>query len=200
MKQIRRIIFGKNSIGSGLIALSIIAAIGLGCFCNKEKLNQLTNSGSSSPSPTTSAPSPSATKSYTKADASKSEIPSDDEMQDIVKQTLLDFNDALQKEDFTEFHASISKVWQKQTSPEKLKTNFQNFIDGDADLSSIKSMNAKFTSPTQVTRSTGVKTLETKGEYPTSPNTSTFELKYIAQGKEWKLIGLNVVTTVKKRY
>jgi hypothetical protein len=198
MKEIiNGIVFGKNSIVSGLIALSIITAIGLGCFCNKDKFN-FGNSGSSSPSPN-ATPSPSATKPYTKVDASRSEIPSDDELQDIVKKTLLDFNDALQKEDFTDFHSTISKVWQKQTTPEKMKSSFQNFIDGDADLSSIRTMSAKFTSPAEITRSTGVKTLETKGEYPTTPNASTFSLKYIAQGKEWKLIGLEVVTTVKKR-
>ncbi len=198
MKEIiNTIVFGKNSIVNGFVAISIIMAIGLGCFCNKDKFN-LANTGSSSPTPSAS-PSPSATKSYTKADASKSQVPSDDEMQDIVKKTLLDFNDGLQKEDFTDFHATISKVWQKQRTPDEMKSKFQSFIDGDADLSSIRTMNAKFTSTTEITRSAGVKTLETKGEYATSPNTSTFELKYIAENKEWKLIGLNVVTTVKKR-
>ena len=195
---VNEILFGKNSMVSGIIALSIISAIGLGCFCNKDKLDSLTNSSSTSPSPS-SSPSPSATKSYTKADASKAQIPSDDELQDIVKKTLLDFNDALKKEDFTDFHATISKVWQKQTTPEKMKSNFQSFIDGDADLSDIRSMKANFTSPAEITRSTGVKTLETSGSYPTTPNASTFELKYIAEGKEWKLIGLKVVTTIKKR-
>lgn len=198
-KLVSEILFGRNSMVSGTIALLIISAIGLGCFCNKDKIGSLTNSGSTSPTPA-SSPSPSATKSYTKADASKAEIPSEDELQDMVKRTLLDFNAALQKEDFTDFHSTISKVWQKQTTPEKMKSNFQSFIDGEADLSSISSMKANFTSPAEITKSTGVKTLETKGDYPTSPNPSTFELKYIAEGKEWKLIGLNVRTTVKKRY
>jgi hypothetical protein len=197
-KLINEIIFGKNSMVSGLIALSIILAIGLGCFCNKDKFN-VANVGSSSPTPSAS-PSPSATKSYKKADASKLEIPSDDELQDIVKKTLLDFNDALQKKDFSDFHSTISKPWQKSVTPAELKNTFQSFIDGEADLSSIRSMNAKFTSPTEITRSTGLKTLETKGEYPTTPNTSTFELKYIIEGKEWKLSGLKVYTNVKKRY
>ena len=198
-KLINEILYGKNSMVSGLIALSLISAIGLGCFCNKDKYQGLTNSSSSSPSPVTS-PSPSPTKSYTKADASKAQLPSDDELQDMVKRTLLDFNDALQKEDFKDFHAKISKVWQRQTTPEKMKSNFQSFIDGDADLSPISSMKANFTSPAEITKSTGVKTLETRGDYPTSPNASTFELKYIAEGKDWKLIGLKVETTIKKRY
>ncbi len=196
-KIINGIVFGKNPIVSGLFAVSLIMAIGLGCFCNKDKYN-ITNTYSTSPTPSAS-PSPSPTKSYTKANAAKGEIPSDDEMQEIVKKTLLDFNDGLQKEDFTDFHATLSKIYQKQRTPGEMKSKFQSFIDGDADLSSIRSMSAKFTSPTEITKSSGVKTLETKGEYPTTPNTSTFELKYVAEGKDWKLIGLNVVTTVTKR-
>ncbi|HEY0462497.1 MAG TPA: hypothetical protein VGC97_25405 [Pyrinomonadaceae bacterium] len=201
MKQlINEILFGKNSMVSGIIALAIISAIGLGCFCNKDKLEGLTNTGSTTPSPSASAsPSPSPTKSYTKADASKNALPSEDEMQDIVKKTLLDFNDSLQKEDFTDFYGKISKYWQKQTSPEKLKTSFQGFIDGNADLSPIKDMTAKFTRGPETTRSLGMKTLEADGEYPTSPITTKFELKYIVEGKEWKLVGINVVTKVTKR-
>jgi|SRR5215213_8636591 len=194
---VNEIIFGKNSMVSGIIALVVISAIGLGCFCNKDKLESFTNSGSTTPSPNAS-PSPSPTKSYTKADASKAQVPSDDEMQDIVKKTLLDFNDALQKEDFNDFHKTISKVWQGQITPEKFKESFQDFINGDTDLSPIGSMDAKFTSPTAITKSSGVKTLETKGEYPTTPRKTEFELKYIAEGKEWKLIGLKLYANIKK--
>ncbi len=202
MKElINEILFGKNSMVSGFIALAVISAIGLGCFCNKDKFGDLTNSGSSSPSPTATAsatpsPSPSPTKEFKKADASKNEVPGDDEMQAVVKKTLLDFNDSLQNEDFTDFHASISKFWQKQTSPEKLKSSFQRFIDKNADLSPIRPMTAKFTKGPETTRSLGMKTLEVNGEYPTSPITTTFELKYIAEGKEWKLAGIQVVTRV----
>jgi hypothetical protein len=170
----------------------------LGCFCNKDKFAGLSNTGSTTPSPAAS-PSPSPTKSYTKADASKAEVPSEDEMQDIVKRTLLDFNDAIQKKDFNDFHKTISKVWQKQITPEKIKESFQAFIDGDANFSEIRTMTAKFTSPAEITKSTGVKTLESKGEYATSPNSTEFELKYIAEGKEWKLIGLKVYTNVKRK-
>jgi hypothetical protein len=201
-KLINEIIFGKNSMVSGIIALSIISAIGLGCFCNKDKFN-LSNISSSSPSPSASpgvsSPSPSATREYKKADASKNEVPTSDEMQDIVKKTLLDFNEGLQKQDFTDFHGKISKFWQKQTSPEKLKNSFQGFIDGDADLSPIKPMTAEFTKGPETTRSLGMKTLEVDGKYPTSPITTTFELKYIAEGKDWKLAGIQVVTKITKK-
>lgn len=197
-KLINEILFGKNSMVSGIIALLIISAIGLGCFCNKDKIGSLSNTTTTSPTPTPS-PSPAATKEYKKADASKNEIPSNDEMQDIVKKTLLDFNDGLQKEDFTDFYDTISKTWQKQTSPTKLKSSFQGFIDGDADLSPIKPMTAKFTTGPETVRELGMKMLKVNGEYPTSPITTTFELKYIVEKNEWKLAGINVVTRVTKK-
>src|SRR5215204_3966768 len=196
---VNEMLFGKNSMASGIIALVVISAIGLGCFCNKDKFSGLTNTDTTTPSPSAS-PSPSPTKSYTKADASKAQVPAEDEMQDIVKKTLLDFNDALQKEDFTDFHKTISKVWQKQITPDKFKESFKDFIDGEADLSSIRSMKAKFNGPAEITKSTGVKTLESRGEYPTSDKNTEFELKYLAEGKEWKLIGLKVYAPIKKKY
>ena len=196
-KLVDEILFGKNSMVSGMLAVAIISAIGLGCFCNKDKLSGLTNSGSPTTSPTLAdSPSPSPTKSYTKADASKSEVPSNDEMQDIVKKTLLDFNDGLQKENFNDFYSTISERWQKETSPEKLKEGFQKFIDGNADLGPIRSLNANFTKGPEANKSLGTKTLEVNGEYATSPSPTKFELKYIAEKKEWKLASIQVITRI----
>lgn len=196
-KLVKDIIFGNNSIVGGAIALAVISAIGLGCFCNKDKISGLKDG--STPSPTaSSSPSPSATKAYTKSDPSKNQVPGEDEAQDIVKKTLLDFNDALQKEDFTDFYSSIAKFWQKQTSPEKMENSFQTLITGDADLSPIRSMSARFTRGPEITKSLGMKTLEIDGEYSTSPLNTTFELKYIVEGKEWKLVGIRVQAPIKR--
>ncbi len=203
---INEMMFGKSSMAGGLTALAVVMMIGLGCFCNKDKFdfgNLNTNSSpsntSSTPTTTKATPSPEATVAYKKADASKSQVPSEDEMQDIVRKTLLDFNAALQKEDFTDFHSTVSKAWQKQTTPGEMKDKFQSFIDGQADISAIDTMKAEFTSPAEITRSTGVKTLETKGKYDTAPIDTTFELKYIAEGKEWKLASLQVITGIKRQ-
>lgn len=201
MKNIvREILFGRNSMVGGVISLTLILGVGLGCFCNKDKIGSLSDNQSTSSSPTASpTATPEPTKEYKPADASKNEIPTEPEMQDIVKKTMLDFNDALQQEDFTDFHGSISKLWQKQTNPEKMKGNFQNFIDGDADFGNIRSMKADFTKSGEITRALGVKTLEVDGSYPTTPNATEFKLKYIAEKKEWKLVGIEVYTNVKRK-
>ncbi len=201
---INELLFGKNSLLSGSLALAVVMTIGLGCFCNKDKFDFGNVNTTSTPANTTSTPAntqatpePEATKTYKKADASKSEIPTEPEMEAIVKKTLRDFNDALQKEDFTDFHASVSRAWQKQTTPDEMKTRFESFIRGQADISNVQTMKVNFTNAGEITRSTGVKTLETKGFFDTAPYDTTFELKYIAEGKEWKLASLSVVTNIK---
>ena len=197
---LNNLIVRNNSIVNGTVALAVIAMIGLGCFCNKDKFDLGKSGPKDSPTPTSSSsPSPSATKEYKKADASKYEIPSDDELQVIVKKTLLDFNDALQDEDFTDFHGTISKYWAKQVTPEKFKSSFQNLIDGGADLSPIKNMSADFKRAGEIEREGSLRKLMVEGSYDTSGIKTEFELQYIPESKDWKLFGIQVRTAVKRK-
>jgi hypothetical protein len=200
MKNIlHSVIFGKDNKISGLIAFAIVGMIVLGCNCNKQ-IGSISNLDSKpSTSPTIFA-TPAATPKpvITKSDASKGEVPAEAEAQDIARTSLLDFNSALQSADFTTFHGNISRVWQRQTTPEKLKTLFQSFIDGKANISQISSLEAKFSPAPSIERTQGVKTLVLNGEYATTSIPTTFELKYIAEGKNWKLIAIKVYTAVHK--
>ncbi|MBS1796380.1 MAG: hypothetical protein JSS81_21200 [Acidobacteria bacterium] len=192
---INAFIYGKNSLAGGLVALAVVLAIGTGCFCNKDKINELTNKSGSSPSPAaSSSPSASATPSYKKADASKNEIPSNDEMQDIVKKTMLDFNDALQSGDFTDFHKTVAKKWQDQITPEKFKEGFSVFVNNKTNISNIKNEKAEFTSGPKIDRSRGLRELVVEGKYNTSPLPAKFKLQYISEGKDWKLYGIELDT------
>ncbi len=142
-----------------------------------------------SPSPKTDS------KTYEKADASRGEIPEGDELQEMVQKTLVDFNDAIQANDFTDFFQTISKLWQRQSSPAKLKDTFQTFIDRKIDIGEVRTMGAKFTSKPRVEDSKGFKELILEGNYDTSPRPTKFELKYTPEGKNWKLTGISVDTT-----
>lgn len=132
---------------------------------------------------------------FEKADASRGEIPEADELQEIVQTTLVQFNDAIQDDDFTDFFQTISKLWQRQSSPAKLKESFQLFIDRKADFGEVRTMEAKFTSKPRVDDSKGFKELILEGNYATSPNPTKFEFKYTPEGKNWKLTGLMVDNT-----
>jgi hypothetical protein len=204
-KIISNMIFGRGNALSGAIAFGVVALIALGCTCGKNfDLSNLgtenSNSGRTSSSNTSSNTfGDSDSKRHsdsTKPDASKGLIPpTDDQLQDMARETMLDFNDAIAKADFTDFYSTICKEWQSQTTPEGMKQMFQAFIDGRASFGEIKDMDATL-STRKVTKEGKYKTLEVDGEYATSPNPTTFELNYLAQGTEWKLSKIKVVTTI----
>lgn len=127
-----------------------------------------------------------------KADASKDEIPKGDELQEMVQKTLIDFNDAVQADDFTDFFPTISKLWQKESSPAKLKETFQGFIDQKVDFGEIRTMGANFTTKPRIDNSKGFKELIVEGNYDTKPTPTRFNLKYTPEGKSWKLTGISV--------
>lgn len=130
-----------------------------------------------------------------KADASRGEIPEGDELQEMAKTTLTDFNDAVQADDFTDFFQTISKMWQRESSPAKLKDTFQVFIDRNIDIGEVSTMQANFTTRPRVDDSKGFKELILEGNYETSPNPTRFNLKYTPEGKNWKLTGISVDNT-----
>ena len=192
-KILNAVIYGDNSIKSGFFAFAIIALIVLGCTCDKDGFNF-----GKKDRDTTQDEQDSDEKRVEKSDASKGELPSDSESREIAKATLLSFNNALQTEDFKGFYDDISKLFKKSTSPRRLRRQFKSFIDGDADLSSIRSMKAQFTMGPRIDNSKRIPILEMNGEYATTPIRSTFELKYVAEGSEWKLFAIRVFTGIKK--
>lgn len=137
--------------------------------------------------------------STTKANAAKYEVPEDEEMQELTRTALLDFNEGVQQEDFTDFHSKISRIWQRQTTPEKLNQSFSDFITKKIDISDVGTREASFSPPPAVETDTavGAKLLVASGCYDTTPRPTTFTLKWIPEGKEWKLVGIEVDTVNK---
>lgn len=192
---LKELIYGRNPIISGFVAILVVSAIALGCTCNDDNGFQWGTNSTSSSNDTSDDKTDTEDKTPAKkADASKKEIPEDEELEAMIKDTLLDFDRALKSEDFSNFYDNISEEWQKQTSPRQLKRLFQSFIDGKADLSSIRSMEPEITDGPAIRESVGFEMLEVKGSFDTSPRTTTFELKYIANGEDWKLSAISVVT------
>lgn len=192
--SIKKMIYGKNANMSLLAVFGLLAFVVLGCgnFGKKDtNIGTITNTATPAPSAPASTPKP----SFVKADASKSEMPSDEELQEMAKKTLLAFDEAVGDADFADFHESLSKEWKKQTTSDELKTSFQGFIDKDIRIGKISTMDATFSPDPVIEKEIGFKTLKLKGRYPTSPNSTKFLLHYIPNGKDWKLSRIEVDTT-----
>lgn len=197
------LLFGKSTLVSALLAGTVIGAVALGCTCNQEEGFKWGLKSDETGSKRDTGPEdgdlPLKTDEdrpvETKADASLKEIPDDREMQEIVKSTLLGFDDAVKRANFRDFYDDLSRTWKRQTSPRRLKRLFQKFIDGRADISSIRGMDARLERPRFV-KSSGLEFLEVNGSYATSPNPTTFSLKFLPEGSEYKLGGIYVKTTL----
>jgi hypothetical protein len=117
------------------------------------------------------------------------QVPIDKELRKLALDSLLLFNVAVQTESFEDFYNHISKLWQKETTPEKLQEIFQSFIDKKINIALIVKQEPTFEGTPRVNED-GLLVL--KGSYPTQPNKVFFELKYIAEDESWKLVGINV--------
>jgi hypothetical protein len=122
-------------------------------------------------------------------------MPSDAELQSLVKATTSDFADAVEKEDFTTFHSNVSSDLQKQVSAEKFKTAFATFVEKKQALVPLLKQASKTTaafSPAPVLRTeNGTPVIDIVGSFPTEPAVSfEFTYEHETSGK-WKLLKLN---------
>lgn len=177
------------------IAMALLFVFALGCSFDLGKNLSSTPDPASTPASTEKKDTAEreTKKPITQADASKKEVPSDDEAQEMAKATLLEFNKAIQKEDFTDFYDTISRIWKKEITPQKFNEVFAEFIEKKVDISNISSEDADFSPDPEVKKEQGYDMLTLSGEYDTLPSKTKFELKYIPQGKEWKLSRIRVV-------
>lgn len=116
-------------------------------------------------------------------------MPTDTELKELVRDSLLAVNNAVQEESFDDFYPEIATLWQDQTTPEKLQENFQSFIDKKIDIGAIAKAKPTFEGQPAI-NSDGV--LVVKGTYPTKPSKFSFQLKYIYEDTEWKLLGIHI--------
>jgi len=118
------------------------------------------------------------------------EIPSKEDIKTMTEDSLLAFGEAVKNKDFSDFYDDIADLWQKQTTAKKLLEAFKTFTDQDIDLTNaIKGLEPLFSS-TKIDPDNNV--LIISGYYPTKPNRIIFDLKYIEEEGDWKLVGINV--------
>lgn len=116
-------------------------------------------------------------------------IPPTSELERMIGEALLSFNQSALARDFTPFYATLSDVWKQQTSPEDLAKSFQEYTDSEVDIAAIESVKPKVV-PAPAVNEKGV--LVVSGHYPTRPAQVAFELKYVHERAGWKLLGISV--------
>ena len=127
---------------------------------------------------------------FQNAPEKRREVPSETELKKLTDETLLSFNSAVQSQDFGTFYKSTAKLWQEQTTPEKLKAAFEAFIDQQFDIASVVQNVKPAFEPAPAINSDGL--LVVQGSYPIKPDKLTFVLEYLNEDGAWKLGSINV--------
>lgn len=124
--------------------------------------------------------------------AATPKVPPTAELKTLARDSLLQFNDAIQAKDFTGFHKKISALWQSQITPEQLLEVFHSFIDQHVNIAAIATVEPVF-EPAPKIDGDGVLVVE--GRYETPPKNVDFRLKYVQEKDAWKLIGVRLNVT-----
>jgi hypothetical protein len=123
--------------------------------------------------------------------------PTEAEAQALVKATMSEFADAVDKGDFAAFKANTSKEFQSQYTDEQMKTTFKVFTDQKADVVPILRDAAKKNiafSPAQTVREEkGYSILVAGGTIDSDPQTVKVNNEYVYQDGKWKLLKVGVV-------
>jgi 2C-methyl-D-erythritol 2,4-cyclodiphosphate synthase len=117
-------------------------------------------------------------------------LPAGAELKKLTDQSLLSFNSAVQKADFTDFYKSTAALWQKQTTPDALKKIFKVFIDQKFDMEGVIKKREPTFDPAPAMNADGF--MEVNGTYNAGGDLLTFQLQYANEAAAWKLVGINV--------
>ena len=122
--------------------------------------------------------------------------PTESEAQALVKSTMSDFADAIDKGDFAAFKANASKEFQSQFTDDQIKTSFQSFITNKAVILPIlrdaAKKNATFSPAPTVREEKGYSLLNTKGTIDSEPQAVKVDNDYVYQDGKWKLLKVGV--------
>ncbi len=120
---------------------------------------------------------------------SEKTIPPEEELKKMTNESMLLLAEAINAEDFSEFHAGISRLWQSQMTEEELLEIFKPFTEIDVDLTFVKNLEPVFSEPPKINED---ELLLLKGYYPSKPPIVNFDLKYIYEYPDWELFGIQV--------
>lgn len=110
----------------------------------------------------------------------------------LIKTSLLTLNDANLTGNYTVLHAKGAKPFREQFSPDRLKQNFQSFVDKKVDWSVIAAKQPITTSESKIDNRGA---LLLRGYFDTKPRRLIYELDFLSSKGKWKPIRLYVNVT-----
>ena len=190
-KLVDSILFGRDARVSGLIALTVVGLIALGCSCGRDfDFGNLVGNSNS----TANSNSRNADVASTDDDVSSGDVPSDSEVESLVKETTAQFAEAVDSGDFSEIHADASSDFQKTYTVQEMTEAFKSYTDKKSIvvpiLNKVGSADAEFTKPPSIRTEQGLQILMANGKFPTKPYNVRFDYEYVMRGGEWKLLKL----------
>jgi hypothetical protein len=185
-KLIHELVFGKNALVSGLIALSVVASVALGCNCNKKFGSGETNSVSYNSSVDSNSAS--------NTSFSNDSLPSNSVVEGLVKDTTDKFKDAVQSGNFSTIYNDASTDFQSTYTLSEMTTAFKSYTDKKSlvvpILNKVPGTNADFSRPPSIRTEKGLSILVASGKFATKPYNVRYDYEYVMRGGQWKLLKL----------
>lgn len=127
----------------------------------------------------------------------KPEMPAESASQALVKTSITDLADAIDKNDFKAFREKASADFQASLSEEKVKDAFKELVKNkEANVPVMRDAagkNPTFSPAPTIREEKGNYILVTKGETAATDGKVKFENEYVWRGGEWKLLKISVI-------
>ena len=176
------IIFGRNPLVSGALAMAVVLSIALGCNCNKS----LDLANVAEQSNTSRASDDRATGGE--------ELPPKSTVENLVRDTTERFRDAVQSEDFADLYNTASQDFQSTYTLDQVDDAFKSYTDKKRlvvpILDKTTSADVEWTRDPAIRTEKGLNILMATGKFPTKPYNVRFDYEYVMRGGEWKLLKL----------
>lgn len=194
-KLLENFLIGSSGKANGLIALSILMLIVLGCNCKNMDFG---NSGGSGDRPSNTSRTSDDTDTNTYRDTEKSDgsMPSEAAIRSLIQETMEDFTQAIDTKDFSEIYEKSSPDFQASYTEESMKNAFKVFTDQKSRVVPIlkrtRDMKLEMTSDPRIRTENGLSILVVDGKFSTKPFPVRLENEYVSRNGEWKLLKLIV--------
>jgi hypothetical protein len=118
-------------------------------------------------------------------------VPPPEELKQMIRKVITNFNNAIQRGSFEEFHRLNSNQWRAKTAPYELENAFRHFLDSKQELPISDDTpidlveNGTPVSPGQI---------QVSGSFDLPKNRAWFRFKFLYQAPEWKLHAMKLTT------